>query len=92
VDTDERRKGLGGVRIERKKPRKRPRFPSETKRIKATWDISPELRDRVKAKAKELGVGQYRLIEKLLVDGLDRIDAGELDFKRVPISVKYDLE
>jgi len=88
----ERRKALGGVPIERKKPRKRPRFPSEDKRVKATWDVSAELRDRIKAKAEELGVNQYKLVEKILSDGLDRIDAGEWEIKKVPVSVKYDLE
>jgi len=88
----ERRKALGGVQIKRKTPRKRPCFPSERKRIKATWDMSPELRDRIKTKAKELGVNQYALVEKILTDGLDRIDSGNWELKRVPVKIEYDLE
>jgi len=88
----ERRKALGGVWIEKRKPRKRPCFPSERNRVKATWDVSPELRDRIKIKAKELGVNQYALVEKILTDGLDRIDSGDWKLKRIPARVEYELE
>lgn len=87
-----RRKALGALRIEKKKPRQRPCFPSERDRVKATWDMSPELRDRIKIKAKELGVNQYTLVEKILTDGLDRIDSGNWELKRIPIKIEYDLE
>lgn len=77
---------------EKEKPRQRRRYPSEEGRVKATWDLPPELLQRIRALAGYLGVAQYQLVEKLLRDGLDRYEAGDLELKPKLVMVADGLE
>lgn len=76
----------------KEKPRQRARYPSEAGRVKATWDLPPELLGRVKAVAGDLGVAQYQLVEKLLREGLDRYEAGDLELRPKLVVVADGLE
>ena len=78
--------------LEKRQRRQRQRFPSEEKRNKATWDLTPELIERIRDVSKELGVPQYALVEKLLTHSLDRYEDGELDLQRTPRVVSYTLQ
>lgn len=77
---------------EKEKPRQRARYPSEAGRVKATWDLPPELLERVRTVAGDLGVSQYQLVEKLLREGLDRYKAGDLELKPKLVMVADGLE
>ena len=72
----------------KRKPRQSVRYKCEDERVKGTWDLRPETLERVREAAKELGVAQYSLVEKLILDGLDRWELGELELRvkmvRVP--------
>ena len=81
-----RRKG------QRKKQREGARYPSEEGRVKGTWDLRPETLERVRAAAKELGVAQYALVEKLILDGLDRWEKGELELRVKMVQVPGGFE
>ena len=95
---DDRHDALGEIDptvaklLEKGKGRKRSRFPSEEKRNKATWDLSPELIQRIRDVSRELGVPQYALVEKLLTHGLDQYEDGELDLQRTPHVISYTLQ
>ena len=47
---------------------------------------------RVRAVAGDLGVVQYQLVEKLLRDGLDRYEAGDLELRPKLVVVADGLE
>lgn len=71
---------VGPKKGRRKKAREGVRYPSE------------ETLERVRAAAKELGVAQYSLVEKLIVEGLDRWEDGELELRRVAVVTSWGIE
>lgn len=72
--------------------RKKPRYKSEEDRVKGTWDLRAETLARVRAAAAELGVAQYSLVEKLILDGLDRWEAGQLELNVVAVVTTWGIE
>lgn len=65
--------------------RKKPRYPSEARRIKATYDLAtdPAIRGDIKEISARFGVTTGRLVCALLRHGLERFEAGELDVEKV---------
>lgn len=76
----------------RQRQRKKPRYPSEEERVKATWDVQPTTLARMRAAAAELGVAQYSLVEKLINEGLDRWEMGEIELRRVAVVTSWRVE
>lgn len=76
----------------KKGQRKKRRYPSEENRIKGTWDLRPETLARLREAAAELGVAQYSLVEKLINEGLDRWEAGELELRLKMVLVADGFE
>lgn len=76
----------------RGRERKKPRYQSEVERVKGTWDLRAETLARVRAAAKDLGVAQYSLVEKLILDGLDRWERGELELRPKMVMVADGFE
>ena len=59
--------------------RKRPRYPSEATRHKATFDIPRELHDEIRAIAKELEVPVRDVARLFLWRGVEGFRSGELE-------------
>ena len=61
--------------------RKRPRYPSEAKRKKATYDLDPDTHAQIRDLARSLGIRQGDLVGRILAHGLAEIEAGRLEVK-----------
>lgn len=72
------------LRQEPKSRRKKPQYPSEKKRKRATYDCPLELQARVQVIARKLGVTISVAHNALLEDAVSRCEDGELEFEVVP--------
>ena len=63
--------------------RKRPRYPSEAKRTKATFDLDAATIEALKgiASAKGIKRGQSKVAEALLMFALDAYESGAVDLE-----------
>lgn len=64
-------------------PRKRPRYPSEENRTKATYDLSLEIIEGLRdiAVQERLGRRPSRVAQALLVHGVEMYEAGRIEFE-----------
>ena len=76
----------------RRKRRKKPRYASEERRVKGTWDLQPETLERIRVLAEKLEVAQYALVEKMISDWLDLYEAGEVELKKVAVVTTWGIE
>jgi hypothetical protein len=51
-------------------------------RQRVTLELDPELVDLVRQLAQELGISMAGVVDRLLLDGLERWASGEVDFDR----------
>jgi len=79
-------RGAATTQEAQESPEKRKKSASY---LRKTYLVSPELRDRIKAKAKAERVGQNELVRFLLTWGLDQLDAGDLD---LPLEEVYRIK